>query len=81
MTVGPNNVLRFPPRTYCAKLFEANDFKVAGTLDGYIDFAVPGYKTFQLSMNEINDLVSALNDAVADVRSNCLYDRDVLLNG
>jgi hypothetical protein len=81
MTLDLNNVLSFPPRTYCATLFEANEFKVAGTLDGYIDFAVPGYKTFQLSMDEINDLVSALNGAAADVRCNCLYDRDVLLNG
>jgi hypothetical protein len=81
MAPEQTNVLRFPPRTYSAKLFQAVGFKVAGTLDGFIDFAVPGGKTFQLSIEEAHDMVSALNGAVADIRANCLYDRDVLLDG
>lgn len=65
-------------RTYCAKLFVAGPFKMAGTLDGYVDFAVPG-RTYQLSLDEARALIAALNSAVADVQANCLYDKDALL--
>ena len=74
-----DNVVQFPARTYTARLFMACEFKVSGTLDGYIDFAVPNGKTFPLSPDEVVMLVTALNGALEDVRANCLYDRDVFL--
>lgn len=74
-----SDVLSFPKRTYSAKQFHAAGFQTAGTLDGYIDFAVPAKGTFQLSLAEADQLIAALSGAVADVRANCLYDKDVLL--
>lgn len=52
---------------------------MGGTLDGYIDFAIPRGKTFQLSLGEARAMIAALQGAVADVQANCLYDRDTLL--
>jgi hypothetical protein len=72
------SVVKFPSRTYTAKLFEVEDFKVAGTLDGYLDLAVPGV-TYQISPMKALALATALRSAVEDVRANCLYDNDVLL--
>lgn len=77
-----------PLRTYIAKQFEVavgelseqarDGFKISGTLDGYIDFAVTR-ATYQLSLDEARALAAALNGAIRDVTANCLYDHDVLL--
>jgi hypothetical protein len=72
------SIIKFPDRTYTAKLFEVEDFKVAGTLDGYLDLALPG-GTYQISPTKALALAAALRAAVEDVRANCLYDNDVLL--
>jgi hypothetical protein len=77
MSLG--EVLAFRCRTYSAKAFRACDFQLSGTLDGYIDFAVPERGTYVLSLDEARALIAALNSAVEDVRANCLYDRDALL--
>lgn len=73
------SVVQMLPRTYTAKLFEAGSHKVAGTLDGFIDLAMPGC-TYQLSIQEAEELATALSGAIADVKANCLYDRDPLLD-
>jgi len=54
-------------------------FQLSGTLDGFIDLATPSAGTYQLSLDEARALVAALNGAIADVKANCLYDRDALL--
>lgn len=71
-------VIIFPERTYAAKAFFAAQFEMSGTLDGYIDFATP-CGTWQLSLDEARAVIVALNGAISDVRANCLYDRDELL--
>jgi len=76
------NIIEMPPRTYRAKLFEVRwentSFRIAGTLDGYVDLAVPN-GTYPLSVEEAENLAAALIGAIADVRANCLHDRDSLL--
>lgn len=72
------SVLQMPQRTFTAKLFEAGAFKVAGTLDGFIDLATPN-GTYPLSLEEVTALSEALKRAAADVEANCIYDRDSLL--
>lgn len=67
-----------PPLTFTAKLFEPGIFKVAGTLDGFIDFATPN-GTYPLSLEEAGNLVEALSGAIADVKASCLHERDSLL--
>src|ERR1700733_6026521 len=51
-----DNVVQMPPVTFVAKLFTAKfgtgEFKTAGTLDGYIDLALPEGGTYQLSIDE-----------------------------
>ena len=78
-------LLTFPPPSYSAKLFEVNwenrVFKIAGTLDGFIDFATPESGTYPLSLDEAERLAKALGDAIADVRKNCMYESDALLEG
>lgn len=73
--------LQMPPRTFSAKLFrvawESREFKIAGTLDGFIDLATPN-GTYPLDLGEARELVEAIKSAVADVEKNCLYDSDVL---
>lgn len=71
-------VIKFPGRTYSAKLFKAGNMQVAGTLDGYLDVAFPDL-TYQLTLEDALGLVKALNASIADVRENCLYDKDALL--
>ena len=65
-------------RTFTAKLLLAGQFKVAGTLDGFVDLATP-QGTYALSLSEALELAKAIADAVADVQANCLYEDDVLL--
>ena len=72
------SVVDWKQRTYTAKLFEAAGFKIAGTLDGYIDLATSN-GTYQMSVAQALMLVAALHGAVADINENCLYDRDALL--
>lgn len=71
-------VIQMSPRTYTAELFEAGLFKTAGTLDGFIDLATPN-GTYPLTLAEAHDLAMALCSAIADVKTNCLYDSDALL--
>ena len=70
-------------RTYSAKLFtvecQHGDFKIAGTLDGFIDLAIPQGKTLQLTPEEARTLAAQLQSSVEDIEKNCLYDRDALL--
>jgi hypothetical protein len=76
------SILRFERKTYTAKLFGVpigDGFKLAGTLDGFIDFAVPERGTYQLTLDEARAMVAALTGAIEDVKANCLYDRDALL--
>ncbi|HEY3620711.1 MAG TPA: hypothetical protein VGK96_28240 [Candidatus Sulfotelmatobacter sp.] len=72
-------VIAFPPRTYSAKSFVAGCFQVSGTLDGYIDLAIPEGGTYVLDIDEVKVLRDALTGALDDVRANCLYERDALL--
>lgn len=77
-----SNLIEMPPHTYSAKLVEVqcgvSTFKLAGTLDGYIDFATPS-GTYVMSLEEAAKLSAALNIVVSDVEKHCLYDRDPLL--
>ena len=80
-----SEVLKFPSPTYRAKSFtspfENEEFQLSGTLDGFIDLAVPNGGTYPLSVEEAKLLVAALSGAIADVQANCLYERDALLVG
>jgi hypothetical protein len=71
-------ILPIRTRTYSAKPFFARPFEMAGTLDGFIDFATPT-ETYTLTLGEARNLIAALNGTISDVEKNCLYDRDVLL--
>lgn len=76
-------LLRIPDSTFNAKLFEVSweseVFKVSGTLDGFIDLAVPKRGTYPLSVDEARNLSKALNGAISDVQANCLYEQDASL--
>jgi hypothetical protein len=80
-------VILFPVRTYSAKLqtvsTEMAEFRAAGTLDGFIDFAVSGCdghsRTYILTRDEARQIIAALHSVMDDVQQNCLYDRDTLL--
>lgn len=76
------SVVQMPARTYVAKLFEAKwenaVFKVAGTLDGFLDFAAPGGGTYPLTLEEAEGLVKALQSGISDVKANCLYEKDAI---
>jgi hypothetical protein len=78
-----DNILPMPPRTYVAREFcckwESKTFKISGTLDGFIDFAVPDMGTFPLSPTEARAMANALLGAVEDVEKRCLYDADSLI--
>lgn len=71
-------LLQMPKPTFTAKLFESGAFKVAGTLDGFIDLATPR-GTYTLSLEDAHSLAMAICNAIGDVKANCLYDRDALL--
>lgn len=76
-------VIVMPPKTYRAKLSQVGFddckvFKIAGTLDGFIDFAVPDGPTFPLDIEEAQGIIAALQDAIADIAKNCLYEKDYL---
>lgn len=77
------NVISMKPKTYRAQLFEMAgsgvNIKIAGTLDGFLDFALVGDKTYILTCEEAKRLADLLIAAIADVKTNCLYDNDVLL--
>ena len=77
------SVIPFQRKSYEAKRFDAPvgcaKFEIAGTLDGFIDFALPSRGTYQLTLDEARAIVAALNSAIDDVKANCLYDRDPLL--
>jgi hypothetical protein len=84
-----DNVVPFGRKTYAAKVEKLTvsglDLHIAGTLDGFIDFAVipanrPGL-TYSFTCDEARRIVSALTSVIADVKSNCLFDRDTLLEG
>jgi hypothetical protein len=70
-------------RTFRAKLFEVvygkSKFAIAGTLDGFIDLALPQGGTYPLTIDEASALAQALNGSVVDLKKNCLYDKDALL--
>jgi hypothetical protein len=47
-------------KTFKAKLFTAGQFKMAGTLEGDIDFVVPGDRTYLLSVEQARTLIAIL---------------------
>jgi hypothetical protein len=73
------NVVKLADRTYTAKLFEVEGFKIAGTLDGFVDLATPNGPTFQISRDTALMLAAELMACVADINKNYLFDRDALL--
>lgn len=73
-----SDIIKFPARTYTAKLFEIGGFSVAGTLDGYVDLATSVW-TFQIEKSEAIAIAKALLACVDDINENCLYDKDILL--
>ena len=76
-------VVPFRQRTYAAKGFTVETsfgtFKISGTLEGHVDLAVPNGGTYALTQDEMRLLLAAMNGALEDVHSNCLYDGDALL--
>lgn len=80
-------VIAFPAKTYSAKLVELAcsglSIKIAGTLDGYIDFALTGadgsYRTYSLTRDDAHRLIAGLHTVIADIEQNCLFDHDALL--
>jgi hypothetical protein len=92
LTVAPNNLFFFKPRTtptgtYCAKgfAFEAGQLRISisGELEGLIDFSLSNldahWFTWQLTCDQARELASKLLSAAQDVQSNCLFDNDALL--
>ena len=73
-------LLIMPSPIYNAQLFQSpyatTQFKLAGTLDGFIDLAVPEGKTYPLSLAEAEALAQALISAIGDVKTHCLYEKD-----
>lgn len=72
--------------TYRAKLERVNasglDIKIAGTLDGMVDFAVTdsdSHRTYSISCEDARNISKALLAVADDIEKNCLYDRDALL--
>ena len=73
-----------PASTYRAQLFTSpcggSQFKIAGTLDGYLDLAMPDSGgTWQISLNEARLLIQAMMAGILDVETSCLYEDDALL--
>jgi hypothetical protein len=82
-----DNIVPFAHKTYTAKLEQLTasglDIRIAGSLDGYIDFAVtpvdrPGL-TYSLTRDDARRIIAALNAVIADVLENCLFEWDALL--
>jgi hypothetical protein len=75
-----SKVLVMPPPTYKACLFtvawEGKKFSISGTLDGYVDLALPDGGTYQLTPTEAGSLALALEKSCEDIERNCLYDED-----
>lgn len=83
-------VIPFPlpeRRSYEAKLVVVHasgmTLKVAGTLDGYLDFLVQAndgrHLTHQITRDDARSIIAALHTVVDDITTNCLFDRDPLL--
>ena len=92
MTAEPNpsttaDVVPLRPRSYVAKLHRVAvaglEFHIAGTLDGFLDFAIIESSgrsaTYNITCNGAQRLAAVLTMTVADVQANCLFDRDPLL--
>lgn len=83
-TTAPNVVALRPQKSYAAKLSAlhlsgiAEPVHIAGTLDGFIDFAFGG-KTWNLTCDDARMLIAALHATVDDIQAHCLFDRDPLL--
>ena len=71
-------------RTYSAKGFALDTpygkFQMSGTLDGFVDVAVPHGNTYPLTLEETRALAASLLQAADDVEKHCLGDRDALLS-
>lgn len=56
---------------------------MAGTLDGWIDFAISqsdgSHLTYQITRDNARAIIAALHAVVDDITANCLFDRDPLL--
>lgn len=59
------------------------EFWISGTLDGFLDFCVidssGAHLTYNITCDDARRLAAALNSAVHDVQTNCLFDADRLL--
>jgi hypothetical protein len=82
-----NGVVPFKRRSYEAKQVEvfASGMTViaAGTLDGFMDFVVQASDGtrlgHQITRDDARSIIAGLNAVVADITTNCLFDRDPLL--
>ena len=80
-------VISFPAKTYSAKLVELAcsglSIKIAGTLDGYIDFALTeaegSHRTYSFTRDDARQIIAGLHTIVADIERNCLFEHDALL--
>ena len=82
-TSEAKKLLVMPNHTYTAALFkvdwEGKEFHIAGTLEGFIDLAIPNGGTYPLSLEGAGRLRDALTSSIKDVTTNCMYERDALL--
>lgn len=80
--LSQTTVIPFMPKSYDAKLsvvhLSGHELHIAGTLDGFIDFAIGG-KTYSFTCDDARTLIAALHATVGDIQTNCLFDRDPLL--
>lgn len=75
-------------QSYDAKLFTVPAsgllFKIAGTLDGFVDLAIIETSgrsaTYSVTIDEARLLADRLLNVAKDIQSNCLFDRDSLLH-
>lgn len=80
-------IVQFRPRSYEAKgqtvIASGFKFEMAGTLDGWVDFAIThadgSYRTYQITRDDARSIIASLHAVVNDITANCLFDRDPLL--
>lgn len=81
------SIVPFPRPTYAAKLqvirTDGLEFKIAGTLDGYLDFCAitsdGAHRTLSLSRDGARALIASIHAVLSDIDRNCMFDRDALL--
>lgn len=84
------NVIQFPKKELCTynakqETIEASGYeiKIAGTLDGYIDFCITcsdgSHLTYRLTRDNAVMIIAGLQSVINDINKNCLFERDQLL--